>query len=75
VDRHGVAGQPHGRDGSARHESGEQPQRDPVGEAARSEEVQDRSPDFSVITEYTSAIVKMTTMSPSESHFGISNAT
>ena len=74
VDGDGVARQPHRRDAGGRDERQQQRERDPLGPSPRPEQVQERSPLFSVIIEYPSAIAKITTMSPSESHFGISRA-
>jgi len=81
VHRNGVARQPHGRDDGRGDQREQQRERNPLGGAPRPEQVQERSPFFSAITffsaisEYASATPKMTTMSPSDSHFGISNAT
>ena len=73
----GVSRQPDGRHTGRGDEREEQRERDPLGPPARPEQVQERSPFVSfvsVIIEYPSAIAKITTMSPSESHFGISRA-
>src|SRR5437762_620156 len=75
VDGHRIARQPNGRDDAHHDEDREEPQRKPIGETPRPEQVQDRCPLFSTTSEYPSAIAKMITINPSDSHFGMSNAT
>src|SRR5262249_4787864 len=75
VHRRGVAQQPHGRDAAREGENRKKPQRQPIDGTPRREQVQDRCPLLSAMSEYASAIAKITTIRPSDSHFGISKAT
>src|SRR5476651_1979066 len=75
MDRHGISRQPDAGDHAAGDQCEQERQRDPVGPAARPQQAQRAPPRFSFTIAYSNAVVKITTMIPSEMNFGISKPT